>query len=90
MGGSKPFSSKTIYTGFYILTGDTLDLVCFVPLLQLCYDLTSSLNRLLDVSDDTFWRNGWVHIRVQHQMAFIFNGLLPCLVVFVIVVRGSR
>ncbi|RZB85093.1 Squamosa promoter-binding-like protein 1 isoform F [Glycine soja] len=41
---------------------------------ELCYDLTSSLNRLLDVSDDTFWRNGWVHIRVQHQMAFIFNG----------------
>ncbi|KAG4995745.1 hypothetical protein JHK84_026804 [Glycine max] len=48
---------------------------------ELCYDLTSSLNRLLDVSDDTFWRNGWVHIRVQHQMAFIFNGLLPCQVV---------
>ncbi|XP_020228850.1 squamosa promoter-binding-like protein 1 [Cajanus cajan] len=41
---------------------------------ELCYDLTSSLSRLLDVSDDTFWRNGWVHIRVQHQMAFIFNG----------------
>ncbi|RDX63790.1 Squamosa promoter-binding-like protein 1, partial [Mucuna pruriens] len=41
---------------------------------ELCYDLTSSLNRLLDVSDDSFWRNGWVHIRVQHQMAFIFNG----------------
>ncbi|KAL2326712.1 hypothetical protein Fmac_025770 [Flemingia macrophylla] len=41
---------------------------------ELCYDLTSSLNRLLDVSDDTFWRNGWVHIRVQHQMALIFNG----------------
>ncbi|XP_014492405.1 squamosa promoter-binding-like protein 1 [Vigna radiata var. radiata] len=41
---------------------------------ELCYDLTSSLNRLLDVADDTFWRNGWVHIRAQHQMAFIFNG----------------
>ncbi|XP_061373593.1 squamosa promoter-binding-like protein 1 [Gastrolobium bilobum] len=41
---------------------------------ELCYDLTSSLNRLLDVSDDTFWRTGWVHIRVQHQMAFILNG----------------
>ncbi|KAK2418891.1 squamosa promoter-binding protein [Trifolium repens] len=41
---------------------------------ELCLDLTSSLNRLLDVSDDDFWRTGWVHIRVQHQMAFIFNG----------------
>ncbi|XP_027366955.1 squamosa promoter-binding-like protein 1 isoform X2 [Abrus precatorius] len=41
---------------------------------ELCYGLTSSLNRLLDVSGDTFWRTGWVHIRVQHQMAFIFNG----------------
>ncbi|KAJ1397956.1 Ankyrin repeat [Sesbania bispinosa] len=41
---------------------------------ELCYDLTSSLSRLLDVSDDTFWKTGWVHIRVQHQMAFIFNG----------------
>ncbi|KAJ1425611.1 Ankyrin repeat [Sesbania bispinosa] len=48
---------------------------------ELCYDLTSSLSRLLDVSDDTFWKTGWVHIRVQHQMAFIFNGLLPCQVV---------
>ncbi|XP_057422279.1 squamosa promoter-binding-like protein 1 [Lotus japonicus] len=44
---------------------------------EICYDLTSSLGRLLDVSDDTFWRTGWVHVRVQHQMAFIFNGLLP-------------
>ncbi|KAK7278130.1 hypothetical protein RJT34_23155 [Clitoria ternatea] len=41
---------------------------------ELCYDLTSSLSRLLDVSDDTFWRTGWIHIRVQDQMAFIFNG----------------
>ncbi|XP_027353530.1 squamosa promoter-binding-like protein 1 isoform X2 [Abrus precatorius] len=41
---------------------------------ELCYDLASSLNRLLDVSDDDFWRTGWVHIRVQHQIAFIFNG----------------
>ncbi|CAL0320893.1 unnamed protein product [Lupinus luteus] len=41
---------------------------------ELCYNLTSSLKRLLDVSEDTFWRSGWVHIRVQHQIAFIFNG----------------
>ncbi|CAL5208792.1 unnamed protein product [Lathyrus oleraceus] len=41
---------------------------------DLCCDLTSSLSKLLDVSDNTFWRTGWVHFRVQHQMAFIFNG----------------
>ncbi|XP_058766752.1 squamosa promoter-binding-like protein 1 [Vicia villosa] len=41
---------------------------------DLCCDLTSSLSKLLDVSDDAFWRSGWVHFRVQHQMAFIFNG----------------
>ncbi|KAK9281033.1 hypothetical protein L1049_003925 [Liquidambar formosana] len=41
---------------------------------ELCCDLSSSLNRLLDVSDDTFWRTGWMYIRVQHQIAFIYNG----------------
>ncbi|XP_061366191.1 squamosa promoter-binding-like protein 1 isoform X2 [Gastrolobium bilobum] len=41
---------------------------------ELCYDMTSSLNKLLDVSDDAFWSTGWIHIRVQHQIAFIFNG----------------
>ncbi|KAF7818086.1 squamosa promoter-binding-like protein 1 [Senna tora] len=41
---------------------------------ELCYDLTSSLNRLLGVSDGGFWSTGWVYTRVQHQIAFIFNG----------------
>ncbi|KAI4301575.1 hypothetical protein L6164_034839 [Bauhinia variegata] len=41
---------------------------------EICYDLASSLNRLLEVSDDAFWRTGWVNIRLQHQIAFIFNG----------------
>lgn len=41
---------------------------------ELCGDLSSSLSRLLDVSDDTFWRAGWVYIRVQDQIAFIYNG----------------
>ena len=44
-------------------------------LLQLCCDLSSSLSRLLDVTDDNFWRTGWVYIRVQHQIAFVYNGL---------------
>ncbi|KAL3754352.1 hypothetical protein ACJRO7_001563 [Eucalyptus globulus] len=41
---------------------------------ELCYDLSSSLNRLLDVSDDFFWKTGWMYMRMQHQMAFIYNG----------------
>ncbi|KAI7983858.1 Squamosa promoter-binding-like protein 12 [Camellia lanceoleosa] len=42
---------------------------------ELCCDLTSSLSRLLDASnDDTFWTTGWVYIRVQHQVAFMYNG----------------
>ncbi|GKV30453.1 hypothetical protein SLEP1_g39261 [Rubroshorea leprosula] len=41
---------------------------------ELCCDLSFSLNRLVDTSDDAFWRTGWVYIRVQHQIAFIYNG----------------
>ncbi|PIA37947.1 hypothetical protein AQUCO_02900064v1 [Aquilegia coerulea] len=37
-------------------------------------DLSSSLRRLLAVSDDAFWRTGWVYTRVQHHIAFIYNG----------------
>ncbi|XP_057995783.1 squamosa promoter-binding-like protein 1 isoform X2 [Hevea brasiliensis] len=41
---------------------------------ELCCNLGSSLSRLLDVSDDAFWRTGWVYIKVQHQVAFVCNG----------------
>ncbi|OAY48854.1 squamosa promoter-binding-like protein 1 [Manihot esculenta] len=41
---------------------------------ELCCNLSSSLGRLLDVSDDAFWRTGWVYIKVQHQVAFVCNG----------------
>ncbi|KAL6968711.1 Cysteine desulfurase mitochondrial [Sarracenia purpurea var. burkii] len=38
-------------------------------------NLTSSLSRLLDASeDDIFWRTGWLYIRMQHQIAFMYNG----------------
>ncbi|KAF5197589.1 Squamosa promoter binding-like protein, partial [Thalictrum thalictroides] len=37
-------------------------------------DLSSSLSRLLAISDDAFWRSGWVYTRVQHRIAFIYNG----------------
>ncbi|KAL5859331.1 hypothetical protein ACOSQ4_000627 [Xanthoceras sorbifolium] len=41
---------------------------------ELCSDLTFSLSRLLDLSDDSFWKTGWVYVRVQNQIAFIYNG----------------
>ncbi|KAJ4849884.1 hypothetical protein Tsubulata_034686 [Turnera subulata] len=41
---------------------------------ELCSDLSSSLSRLLDVSDDSFWHTGWLYLRVQHQIAFVYNG----------------
>ncbi|XP_058083204.1 squamosa promoter-binding-like protein 1 [Magnolia sinica] len=41
---------------------------------DLCCDLRCSLQRLLDVYDNDFWRTGWVYARIQHQMAFIYNG----------------
>ncbi|TXG63219.1 hypothetical protein EZV62_010213 [Acer yangbiense] len=41
---------------------------------ELCSDLTFSLSRLLDLSNDSFWTTGWVYVRVQNQIAFIYNG----------------
>ncbi|XP_077240490.1 squamosa promoter-binding-like protein 12 [Tasmannia lanceolata] len=41
---------------------------------ELCCNLSSSLNRLLDVSGDAFWQTGWVYARLQNQIAFIHNG----------------
>ncbi|KAL4030480.1 hypothetical protein IC575_008717 [Cucumis melo] len=41
---------------------------------NLCHDLSTSFNRLLDVSDDAFWKTGWVYVRVQHQIAFVYHG----------------
>ncbi|KAI4331007.1 hypothetical protein MLD38_029239 [Melastoma candidum] len=41
---------------------------------ELLYDLSSSLRRLLDFSEDIFWKSGWMYIRVQHQLALIYEG----------------
>ncbi|KAK8570311.1 hypothetical protein V6N13_003000 [Hibiscus sabdariffa] len=41
---------------------------------ELCCDLSLSLSRLLHCSDDTFWRSGWICLRVLDQIAFIYNG----------------
>ncbi|KAF8376664.1 hypothetical protein HHK36_031669 [Tetracentron sinense] len=41
---------------------------------ELCCNLSSSLSRLLEVSNNSFWRTGWVFTRVQQRIAFIYNG----------------
>ncbi|GMH08719.1 hypothetical protein Nepgr_010559 [Nepenthes gracilis] len=41
---------------------------------ELCCNLGSSLIRLLDVSNDPFWRTGWIYTRVRNRVAFICNG----------------
>lgn len=41
---------------------------------ELCSDLSSCLTRLFEVSDDPFWRTGWVYVRVQNQIAFVYDG----------------
>jgi hypothetical protein len=42
---------------------------------ELCSNLSSSLERLVDVSDDaTFWGTGWICVRVENQIAFMYNG----------------
>ncbi|KAK7268978.1 hypothetical protein RIF29_21690 [Crotalaria pallida] len=43
-------------------------------LLQLGSDLGSSLRKLLAASNDSLWRTGWVYTRVQHSVAFLYNG----------------
>lgn len=41
---------------------------------QLLDDLGFSLRKLLDLSDDPLWTTGWIYVRVQNQLAFVYNG----------------
>ncbi|KAK6146267.1 hypothetical protein DH2020_020136 [Rehmannia glutinosa] len=41
---------------------------------ELYCNLNSSLRRLLDSSDDLFWRTGWIYTRVRHRATFVYNG----------------
>ncbi|KAL1189267.1 Squamosa promoter-binding-like protein 1 [Cardamine amara subsp. amara] len=41
---------------------------------ELSDDLGFSLRKLLDLSDDPLWTAGWIYVRVQNQLAFVFNG----------------
>ncbi|KAK7411758.1 hypothetical protein VNO78_03196 [Psophocarpus tetragonolobus] len=40
---------------------------------KLFYNLGSSLRKLV-TSNDSFWRTGWIYTRVQHSVAFLYNG----------------
>ncbi|KAG5116955.1 hypothetical protein JHK84_043068 [Glycine max] len=40
---------------------------------ELCYNLGPSLRKLA-ASNDCFWRTGWIYTRVQHSVAFLYNG----------------
>ncbi|CAH1454521.1 unnamed protein product [Lactuca virosa] len=41
---------------------------------ELCYDLSTHLRKLLDASNNSFWRTGWVYTRVLDHVAFSCNG----------------
>ncbi|CAE6054911.1 unnamed protein product [Arabidopsis arenosa] len=41
---------------------------------ELLDDLGFSLRKLLDLSDDPLWTTGWIYVRVQNQLAFVYNG----------------
>ncbi|KAM1171290.1 hypothetical protein PS2_021333 [Malus domestica] len=41
---------------------------------ELCCNLGSILKRLLHAANDPFWTTGWVYTRVQHFVAFTYNG----------------
>ncbi|XP_024023478.1 squamosa promoter-binding-like protein 12 isoform X2 [Morus notabilis] len=43
---------------------------------ELCCDLGSILKRMLDASNDPFWKTGWMYSRVQNYVAFTYNGQL--------------
>ncbi|XP_042457507.1 squamosa promoter-binding-like protein 1 [Zingiber officinale] len=42
--------------------------------MQLCNDLSTSINKLLHSSFDNIWRTGWIFTLVQNYAVFIYNG----------------
>ncbi|KZV33652.1 squamosa promoter-binding-like protein 1-like [Dorcoceras hygrometricum] len=41
---------------------------------ELYCDISSSLRRLLDSSNDSFWKTGWIYSRVQNHISFVYDG----------------
>lgn len=41
---------------------------------ELHQNLGSALRKLLDVSNDSFWHTGWIYVRVQDFVSFVYDG----------------
>ncbi|XP_075478061.1 squamosa promoter-binding-like protein 1 [Primulina tabacum] len=41
---------------------------------ELYCDLYSSLRRLFDSSNDSFWKTGWIYSQVQNHISFVYDG----------------
>ncbi|KAJ4751643.1 Squamosa promoter-binding-like protein 6 [Rhynchospora pubera] len=41
---------------------------------ELCNDLSGEIERLLSSCTDDFWQTGWIYVRVQHEIVFIYDG----------------
>ncbi|XP_047332260.1 squamosa promoter-binding-like protein 1 [Impatiens glandulifera] len=41
---------------------------------ELPSDLSTSLLKLINLSNNSFWNSGWVYAMVQHHVAFLYNG----------------
>ena len=80
MGRGKPIYLYLKCGLLVLIPGNSLLYCCC---LQLCSDLSSSLTRLLNASNDSFWRTGWVYTRVNHHVAFIYDGLFLLSVFFI-------
>ncbi|CAM8959437.1 unnamed protein product [Rhodiola kirilowii] len=57
---------------------------------EICLDLSSSLSRLVDLSEDSFWSTGWIYARVQDQVAFIYDGQVVIDATLPYISSGSR
>ncbi|KAL8026008.1 hypothetical protein ABFX02_14G000700 [Erythranthe guttata] len=57
---------------------------CIILTVYICMDknaweelhcnLNRTLKRLLDSSNDSFWRTGWIYTRVRHHATFVYDG----------------
>ncbi|KAJ4823598.1 hypothetical protein Tsubulata_026477 [Turnera subulata] len=41
---------------------------------EVCYDFGASMSRLLDMTNDSFWKTGWVYARVLNCVSFVYSG----------------
>lgn len=79
MGRGMPYADSEILVNVHLLKKGIIDLLYLHCYMQVCLDLGASLSRLLNTSSDSFWQTGWVYVRVQNCVSFIYNGWLPSL-----------